>query len=113
MLHRIGYDDVIISNETSAIQKSEKLILPGVGAFDQGVRNLQKLNIYKIIKDEVISKGKPILGICLGMQLLGRFSEEGSLEGLGLIPFDSIKFRLEAEKKEKEEYERLKKKYGN
>ena len=65
------------------------------GAFDAGMTRLQESGLVDFIKNKVLEEKAPILGICLGMQLLGRKSEEGSLPGLGLIPFDNIRFRLE------------------
>ena len=94
MLKKIGCLDVCVSSNYRDINNADKLILPGVGAFDQGVRNLRKLGLFDAIINGALTLGKPILGICLGMQLLGRGSEEGNLEGLGLIPFDSRKFVL-------------------
>ena len=99
MLHKIGCNDVIISNNPERIQEADKLILPGVGAFDRGVKNLKELGIFDEIKEVSLNNKKPIMGICLGMQLLGRKSEEGLLEGLNLIPFDSVRFRLSDEYK--------------
>jgi glutamine amidotransferase len=58
---------------------------------------MQKLNVTGLVdfvKEQALEEKKPILGICLGMQLLGRKSEEGSLEGLSLIPFESVRFQL-------------------
>lgn len=92
MLHRIGYDDVIISGNIKDVSKADKLILPGVGSFDQGMRNLSETGLKEAIRDAVLGKNKPILGICLGMQLLGRTSEEGNLRGLELLSFDTIRF---------------------
>ena len=94
MLHRIGYDDVAISGEAKDISCAAKLILPGVGAFDQGMKNLSEKGLADAIREAVLERGKPILGICLGMQLLGRSSEEGEGPGLGLLPFDTVRFRL-------------------
>ena len=95
ILNKIGQKDVLISRETDAIDKADKLVLPGVGAFDTGMNNLKKYNLVEPIIDFVQNKKKPLLGICLGMQLLGRGSEEGSEKGLGLIPFDNIRFQLD------------------
>lgn len=97
MLHKIGCNDVKISREISEIENAEKLILPGVGAFDQGVNNLNELDLYPVIQSAVREGNKPIMGICLGMQLLGRRSEEGELTGLDLIPFDSKRFVLNSD----------------
>ena len=90
MLRKLGYDS-IISNNREEIKKAEKLILPGVGSFDKGINNLKDLGLIPIIRDKVNS-GTPILGICLGYQLLSRRSEEGKEAGLGLIEADTLKF---------------------
>lgn len=94
MLHKVGCKDVVISGNVADLKKADKLILPGVGAFDQGVKNLKKLGLYTVLQQAASEEHKTIMGICLGMQLLGRKSEEGVLEGLGLIPFDSKRFLL-------------------
>ena len=92
MLKVIGEKSRITNNE-SEIRDSDGIILPGVGAFDAGMQKLNDTGLTDIIKN-VTSKNTPILGICLGMQLLGRKSEEGCLSGLGLIPFECKKFRF-------------------
>lgn len=91
MLKVIG-SEFCITSEKKMIAKANKIILPGVGAFDMGVNNLKQRDLNDFLKNEVINNKKPILGICLGMQLLGRFSEEGCKQGLNLIPFDNIRF---------------------
>ena len=96
MIKVIG-EKSIISSKPEDLDKCERYILPGVGAFDAGMSKLNELELEEYIKEKVISDKKPILGICLGMQLLGRKSEEGMLPGLGLIPFDNIRFRLDNE----------------
>ncbi|MBO4726803.1 MAG: imidazole glycerol phosphate synthase subunit HisH [Spirochaetaceae bacterium] len=80
-----------ITNYSDEIKISDGIILPGVGAFDAGMQRLNDTGLTEIIKDYAKS-GKPILGICLGMQLLGKKSEEGNLSGLGLIPFECVRF---------------------
>lgn len=97
MLDVIG-ENAIITSDAEVIKKSDHLILPGVGAFDAGMQLLNEKNLIAVIKNEANS-GKPVLGICLGMQLLGRKSEEGKLTGLDLIPFESKKFSFEKESK--------------
>lgn len=82
-----------ITNDSDEIKASDGMILPGVGAFDAGMQRLNDTGLTEIIKDYAKS-GKPILGICLGMQLLGNKSEEGNLSGLGLIPFECVRFDL-------------------
>lgn len=94
MLKVIG-EKSIISSDIDELKKCERYILPGVGAFDAGMKKLSESGLEKFISRVALVEKKPILGICLGMQLLGRKSEEGTLPGLGLIPFDNIRFRLD------------------
>ena len=94
MLKVIG-EKSIISSDPLELDKCERYILPGVGAFDAGMKSLNDSGLAEYVRNKAENEKKPILGICLGMQLLGRKSEEGSLDGLGLIPFDNIRFRLE------------------
>ena len=94
MLKIIG-EKAIISSDISELDKCDKLILPGVGAFDAGMRKLNETGLARYIKNVANMDKKPILGICLGMQLLGKRSEEGQLEGLGLIPFESKRFQVQ------------------
>lgn len=91
MIKKIG-SNAIISSDPEDILKADKLILPGVGAFDNGMRNLECLGIIPAINYKVIKERTPILGICLGMQLFTERSEEGSLQGLGWISGYSKKF---------------------
>lgn len=93
MLKVIG-EKAVITSDSAVIDQADKMILPGVGAFDAGMRLLKEKGLDSVIKEQALSKRKPLLGICLGMQLLGRSSEEGSIDGLGLIPFDTVKFRI-------------------
>lgn len=83
-----------ITNDVEIIRHADGIILPGVGAFDAGMNKLNYSGLTEVIITEA-NKGKPILGICLGMQLLGNRSEEGSLSGLSLIPFECKKFNFE------------------
>ena len=73
------------------LKDSKKLILPGVGSFDNAMEKLNRLGFSQLIREKV-KDGTPIIGICLGMQLLGTSSEEGGLEGLDLIPGKVIRF---------------------
>ena len=84
MLLRLGYNP-IISNKTEDIEKASHLVLPGVGSFDYGMRKLNELGIIEILKEKVLKEKTPILGICLGAQLMCNKSEEGELKGLGWI----------------------------
>lgn len=92
MLTKIGYRDVLISNDQSRIKKAEKLILPGVGHFDYGMRKLKSSGLIDTLNEVVLEDKKPILGICLGAQLLTRGSDEGIAKGLGWIEADTVKF---------------------
>lgn len=94
ILHKIGEKEVMISHDANDIEKADKIILPGVGAFDSGMNNLKKFGLIEIIQKSALEDKKPILGICLGMQLLGKSSEEGQQKGLSLIPFANYKFYL-------------------
>lgn len=95
MLKVIG-EKSVITNTKEEIMRADRIILPGVGSFDAGMGNLHDMDLYALLQDEA-NGGKPILGICLGMQLLGRKSEEGKRSGLGLIPFDNIRFHFPQE----------------
>ena len=75
-----------VTADIDAISKSEKLILAGVGAFDSAMEQINKNNLSAIIDQKVIKEKIPLLGICLGMQLLCDSSAEGQLPGLGYIP---------------------------
>lgn len=81
----LGYTP-IISADPSVISKSQILILPGVGAFDHVMKHLRSSQIDLAIKQSIANSNNKILGICLGLQLLAEFSDEGNGEqGLGLI----------------------------
>jgi len=87
-----------ISSDTKVIASADKLILPGVGSFDTAVTNLNRLELIPLLNERVIDGKTPLLGVCLGMQLLTRRSEEGIMPGLGWINAETIRFRFENEK---------------
>jgi glutamine amidotransferase len=93
MVRKVGGNGKISSDRNELLHAS-KLILPGVGSFDYGVNHLHSQGFFSIIQ-EMASKGIPILGICLGMQLLGNRSEEGRLDALGLIDAEFRRFSFE------------------
>ena len=86
----------VISRDPDEIGRATKLVLPGVGAFDQGMSNLRRLGLVDVVRHKALEERTPLLGICLGMQLLGRASEEGRETGLGLLDAQSIRFRADA-----------------
>lgn len=75
----------IITNDPKELKDAQKLILPGVGDFDETMMLLNNLGIKDVLDELVVNKKIPILGVCVGMQILGNKSEEGSLEGFGWI----------------------------
>ena len=93
MLKKIG-TRARISSSVEDIEKADKLILPGVGAFDNGIKHLKKLNLLSVLNEKVLNCKTPILGICLGMQLLSQESEEGVSKGLGWIDGKVVKFKF-------------------
>lgn len=93
MLRTIG-EKAVITSDKRVLEAADKIILPGVGAFDAGVENLKARGLFGLLQQQA-GTGKPMMGICLGMQLLGRKSEEGEEEGLNLIPFDNVRFSFQ------------------
>ncbi len=91
MIKKMGYQSVITSN-TEIINKSSKIILPGVGSFDNAIKKLKSTGLFDVINYNVLKLKKPILGICLGMQLLGKSSREGNLKGFGFLDFECLSF---------------------
>lgn len=91
MLKKLGYKSTIAQDE-AALNLATHLILPGVGSFDVAMTRLEELALVEPIRHQVLTLKKPIIGICLGMQLLGKSSQEGIKEGLNLLGFDCLKF---------------------
>lgn len=84
-------DDVVITSDIDTIRNADKVILPGVGAFGDAMRNIDKLGLRDVIIE--CSSKKPLLGVCLGLQLLFEKSEEDlSVEGLGIIKGKVLRF---------------------
>ncbi|ENI1311746.1 imidazole glycerol phosphate synthase subunit HisH [Campylobacter jejuni] len=89
---KIGATNFIAKNPKD-LQKADKLLLPGVGSFKEAMKNLKELGFIEALKEQVLVQKKPILGICLGMQLfLERGYEGGVCEGLGFIEGEVVKF---------------------
>lgn len=91
MLRRAGAEAKVSADPTE-VAGADKLILPGVGHFDHGVQGLRDRGLIPAIEECVLNRAVPLLGICLGAQLLARSSEEGHLPGLGLIDADVKRF---------------------
>jgi imidazole glycerol-phosphate synthase subunit HisH len=88
------HDDVIISSSKTDIESAEKLVLPGVGHFSNGMKRLKELDILDLLQDRVIDNKTPILGICLGMQLFSKFSYEGNVKGLSWFDAEVVRFNV-------------------
>lgn len=85
--------EAIITSKLEVIKNARKIVLPGVGAFDNGMENIKKMGLLPVLNELVLDKKVPVLGICLGMQLMTRKSEEGKLPGLGWVQADTEKFQ--------------------
>lgn len=93
MLKYLGYDSDV-TNEALRIEAADKLILPGVGNFGKAMEVIRQSGLLEVLNHKVLEEKTPILGICLGMQLLLGHSEEGDCDGLGWIPGEVKKFDL-------------------
>ncbi len=92
MLKRLKIESIITSDK-NIIKKADKLILPGVGSFDKAFNNIKKLDLFDTLNVKAVSDKIPILGICLGMQLLTNSSEEGNEKGFGWIDSETCRFK--------------------
>lgn len=95
MLRKVGAEAFITADPTD-IRAAAKVILPGVGAFDAGMQALADSGLTAVLNEQALEVKKPVLGICLGAQMLGNRSEEGSLPGLGWIDMDVVRFPRDA-----------------
>jgi imidazole glycerol-phosphate synthase subunit HisH len=93
MIRKVG-GECKITSDPKIIHDAEKLVLPGVGSFDNGIELLNNLNLVSILNYKVKEEKVPVLCICLGAQLISNSSEEGKLNGLGWIDAEVIKFRF-------------------
>lgn len=83
----------VITDDPVIIESAEKLILPGVGSFDHGIGNLKSSSYFDLLNHKVLHEKVPILGVCLGVQLFTKSSEEGKLPGLGWIDATTKRFQ--------------------
>jgi glutamine amidotransferase len=98
MLRHVGVEPVIVS-EALQLRLADKLVLPGVGHFDRAMANLTAAGLVDELKELVLTRQMPILGICLGMQLLCRSSEEGTQGGLGLVNARACRFEFPSDRR--------------
>lgn len=84
----------VVSARYSDICNADKIVMPGVGHFGNAMRNLNALNMLDALNDFALIKKKPILGICLGMQLMAKHSEEGNVLGLGWLDANVVRFNI-------------------
>src|SRR4051812_16745671 len=94
MIKKVGGTADFVSTPDQ-IRRASKLILPGVGSFDAAMVALRERRMVEAIHFAATERGVPIVGICLGMQLLTRSSEEGDSAGLALVPASTVRFRFE------------------
>jgi glutamine amidotransferase len=97
MFRKIGVKEACVTGDPDIISKASKILLPGVGAFDGGMGNLKKSGLIPLLNDKALNEKVPVLGICLGMQMLSKKSEEGKSEGLGWIDAETIKLNPAAD----------------
>jgi glutamine amidotransferase len=91
MFKKIGVQ-ARISGKIDDLESADKILLPGVGSFDRAMERIEDLGLKSALNRHALEIKKPVLGICLGMQLLTRGSEEGSLPGFGWIAADTRRF---------------------
>lgn len=89
----------IVSSKPEDVLQADKLILPGVGHFANGMKNLKAYGLIDCMNEKVIHQKVPILGICLGMQLFTSYSEEGNTQGLGWVDAQTLRFTITDTKK--------------
>jgi glutamine amidotransferase len=91
MLRKAG-GDATVSRDPALILDADKLLLPGVGHFDHGMKMLNKSGLRESLDRFALDKRRPVLGICLGAQIMGKSSEEGVMSGLGWIDMECHRF---------------------
>jgi glutamine amidotransferase len=96
MLKKVGAK-AQTSSDPEVLRQAEKLILPGVGAFDAGMKKLNETGLVPVLNELVLDKKVPVIGLCLGMQLMTKRSEEGTEAGLGWIDADTVRFKFRPE----------------
>lgn len=92
MLKKVGAQ-AVVSRDPAVLRDAQKLVLPGVGAFDEAMGNLRRFGLYDLLNELVLEHRRPILGVCLGAQLMAKSSEEGEQPGLGWLDARLVRFR--------------------
>ncbi len=95
MLKKAGAK-AIASSDPKVLEEAEKLILPGIGAFDAGMNKLNERGLVPLLNYLALEKKVPFLGLCLGLQLMTRKSEEGRTQGLGWLDAETMRFKFDA-----------------
>lgn len=93
MLKKVGAK-AQTSSDPVVLRAAEKLILPGVGAFDAGMKKLNETGLVPVLNELVLDKKVPVIGLCLGMQLMTKRSEEGTEAGLGWFDAETVRFKF-------------------
>ena len=94
MFKKVGAK-AVASSDPIVIGNAEKLILPGIGAFDAGMQKLNERGLIPLLNELVLEKKIPVFGLCLGLQLMTNRSDEGQLSGLGWLDAETLRFRFE------------------
>jgi len=84
----------VVARTADEIEKADKILLPGVGHFESAITHLKELGLYDALNEAVVIRKKQILGICLGMQLMAKGSEEGNVAGFGWVDAYVTKFKI-------------------
>jgi glutamine amidotransferase len=92
-LERVGAR-AVVSSDPAVLAAAQKLVIPGVGHFQRAMANLREMRLIDALGEAVLRRKVPVLGICLGLQLMARGSEEGDVTGLGWLAADVVRFRV-------------------
>lgn len=96
MLKKAGAK-AIASSDPDVLEQAEKLILPGIGAFDAGMNKLNERGLVPLLNHLALEKKVPFLGLCLGLQLMTKRSQEGQAQGLGWLDAETVRFQFGAD----------------
>ena len=91
ILEKVGAE-VRVAEDADGVKDAEMIVLPGVGHFATAMKELERRGLVEALREKVVGRGVPFLGVCLGMQLLARRSEEGDVAGLGWVDADCVRF---------------------